>query len=733
MKLFPGIIIFFIFILWSCTVSGQNAPIRHAEGLWEEHIPFDSLILNTTLTVVPFSSSNCGYCLIDGYFTEMNYITANERNGGTGLHQCLFNPQIDIFAFQKHFGWHTPILTWPPDLYRYHEDGFPTVLAFRNGKQVLRNFYNYDKFDTLKSLLQMPDTKMTPTGNLHLATRFIYENSRLNAIVVIPAGTIPDARLRRNGIKWNAYIVKPMDSLTPGDLNRHLMLKGNFPIAELQKFFSGRNIPVKFENGMVEFGEYGFPFDSVGMQACFPNPFYPEKFMVIDLTNGNKLTEEVNYLDFVVYHGQDSNSFKKIFYGHFDKSDPHKWKTDTERTFSEISLHSYCIRQCDIPRKKIFPITLGDDVKIECSGKKSPCGTLFTLGNKNCRFPAITAGLSGGPAVVWEEDGNILLCRISDKGNDIKVVEGTAADAYSPVVAAEGNRTWVFWLGKKDGYYRVYGRFLEENRWSDEILISRKEAFDAVSLATASDGEEITVAWSEWRANQRFLRTIAIHQGVLAEEKGVFVAPPQYIDDYYNAWYASLSYIGKGNLWGAWNQHYPGTLCVVAGNLTGPALPVTAQAKNMDDWEIGGYPDIFSDRTGNLYTVWQSNGWDVYWDSIPQHIRISGYNSGLKKWLPGVDLPLAATTLNETPKAVCGTDGTFYVVWSGRANGETSEWGIWLTKKKDGEWTQPIKISPDGLHTRHPDIVIQQDDGSVWISWHSGSGDSMKVQLLKLE
>jgi hypothetical protein len=524
-----------------------------------------------------------------------------------------------------------------------------------------------------------------------------------------------------------------MDSLTTQDLNRHLMLQGNFTIPELQKFFAGKDIPVKFDDGMVEFGAYGFPFDSVGVQACFPSPFHPEKFIVLDMPNGNKLSEEVNYLDFVVYSGHDKNTVKKIFYGHFDKRDPHQWKTDNELTFSEISLHSYCIRQCEIPHKNTFPRTIDDNVKIEVSGKTTAYGTLLTLGNNNCRFPSLTSGMAGGPSIVWEENGDILLCRIDARGNDIKVVEGTAADAYSPIVAIEGKRTWVFWLGKTDGYYRVYGRFLEDNRWSDEIPVSRKDAFDAISLTAVSDGEEITVAWSEWKANQRFLRTMAIHDGVLAEEKDVTIAPSKYIDDYTNAWYPSLSYIGKGNLWGAWNQHYPGTFCVVAGNLTGPAVPVTAQAKNMEDWEIGGYPDIFSDRSGNLYTVWQSNGWDVYWDSVPQRIRMSRYNPGLKKWLPGVDLPLTNTLVNETPKAVCGNDGTMYVVWSGRAKDETSGWGIWLTMKKDGEWAQPRKISPDGNHARYPDIVIQQDNGSVWISWHAGSEDSMKIQLLKLE
>jgi hypothetical protein len=81
---------------------------------------------------------------------------------------CLFNPQLDIYTFQKHFRWKDPvILTFPPSLHRYHENGFPALLAFKNGRQVLKEFYNYARFDTLKTILWNDSIRMHPTGQLH--------------------------------------------------------------------------------------------------------------------------------------------------------------------------------------------------------------------------------------------------------------------------------------------------------------------------------------------------------------------------------------------------------------------------------------------------------------------------------------------------------------------------------------------------------------------------------------
>ena len=139
-------------LLFSCKNNDTNKNNNQesslvAENLWGEHIPIDKIIQESKPTVmVPFSTSQCGYCLIDGYYGEKNYIQNNIDFGGKSFHICLFNPQLDIYTFKKHFGWKSDILTYPIELYKYHEDGYPTVLAFKNGKQLFNTDFRTNRF-----------------------------------------------------------------------------------------------------------------------------------------------------------------------------------------------------------------------------------------------------------------------------------------------------------------------------------------------------------------------------------------------------------------------------------------------------------------------------------------------------------------------------------------------------------------------------------------------------------
>lgn len=54
-------------------------PEKTAEDLWGNRIDLGKALNSQTVTIVPFSSSNCGYCLINGYYSEQNYILANEK------------------------------------------------------------------------------------------------------------------------------------------------------------------------------------------------------------------------------------------------------------------------------------------------------------------------------------------------------------------------------------------------------------------------------------------------------------------------------------------------------------------------------------------------------------------------------------------------------------------------------------------------------------------------------
>jgi hypothetical protein len=452
--------------------------------------------------------------------------------------------------------------------------------------------------------------------------------------------------------------------------------------------------------------------------------------IVLHISNGMKCTEPVNYLDFVIYSGGDTASCIKKIYGHFDKSAGRTWNTDKDHTFSDINLNNYCIKQCKIPVKRYFPELLPSDYPVGCREESIPSGRLITLGNKACHFPFITTAGKTGNWVTWEEESNILVANVKKDTIRCRVAEGDASESYNPVVASEGNRTWVCWLGNTDGYYRVYGRFLDGSQWSQPMLLSAKEPVDALTLTAASDGREITLAWSEWRANQRYLRTITISGGIPSDIRTIPGVPSHFINDYHNAWYPSLCYDGKGVVWGAWNQHYPGNFCIASGRVNGgEAEMVTASAKKMEDWEIGGYPSLFCDKGGNLYVVYESNGWDVYWNRQPQRIRIASARSG-QQWAPATDLPVVSTSQNQTPVAMCDDKNNTWVAWSGREEGESSFWGIWICVKRQGEWSTPVKVSASDRHARYPNIKYDHHAGKVMVSWHVGSGESMKTQLL---
>ena len=64
-----------IFIISVFCAHGTNSTTQLAEDIWGNKIDIQKAIQSSKPTViVPFSTSNCGYCLIDGFFTEKNYI-----------------------------------------------------------------------------------------------------------------------------------------------------------------------------------------------------------------------------------------------------------------------------------------------------------------------------------------------------------------------------------------------------------------------------------------------------------------------------------------------------------------------------------------------------------------------------------------------------------------------------------------------------------------------------------
>ena len=721
-------------ILFSCNqkaVRNNNNGLV-AENLWGEKVPIENLIHKDKPTViVPFSTSQCGYCLGDGYYSEKNYIQNNTNFGGNSFHMCLFNPQLDIYAFKKHFGWKSEILTSPIELYKFHEDGFPTVLAFNNGKQLYKEFRNYALFDSLSAKLWNNKMSLIPTGEMYMANLFIYEN-RINAgVVVYPKNDTISQSDIDFGKNWNGYSCKKINELTKDDLNKHLLLKGHFSFDELAKFFNKKKCPVIFQNDSIKIGNYSFDYHKTGMNFTCPNPYNKHKYLVVNIANGNELNEHTEYLDYVFFQTKNGTT-KKILYGHFNKSDDGIWTFSEQKSFSELNKQQYCKGHCEIPHSKHYKKSVKGNIAVNIRKKNDL--TEYTFGKNFCKFPDITPDKEGNIWTVWEENGDINLSQIDTNGKPHTYkIEQNESDSYNPKITVNNGKIWIFYLNNQDGYYRLYYKTFDGLRLSDEILLSNKKPYDVVLPSIASKGDEITASYSIWHANYRILAYIKIKNNIKSDIEYVNVCPPKYLGyNYINAWYPSICYDNNGNVWGAWNQHYPSNFGICGGKLTEQAQPITQSAEKMNDWEKGGYPKLFMNNN-NKYVVWQSNDiWGLYLNKNTQNIKFSKYDEKQNKWGIGEIISLPTQTfINETPDAITNKDNHICVVYSGRKKGNNTNWGIYLTHYSGVKWSKPILVSGKNETARAPKITMDNNH-NLWITWHSGIGKDMKIKVLKM-
>ncbi len=724
-----------IITLFSCNEKKQNSDDKNkgivAENLWGKEIPIDKIIQNEKPTIiVPFSSSHCGYCLEDGFYTEKNYIQNNTSFGGNSYHMSLFNPQLDVYTFQKHFHWNSDILTYPISLYKYHEDGFPTVLAFKKGKQIFKEFYDYSKLDTLSEKLWNGSKKLIPTSDLQMASVLVGENQINGAVFIYPQKTkIPkkDIELAK---KWKNGECKNINQLSQNDLKKHLYLKGNFSFEEISNFFKNTNLPVKFINNTITIGNYKFDYSKTGIYFTCPNPFNKHKYIIIDIKNNNQLNELVNYLDFVLYQTDKQNTVK-VLYGHFNKEDNFNWTFSEKNSFSDRNKTQFCKQQCEIPRKQILP--KNNTNKIFYSVKKTDEIVQYTFGNDFCKFPDILADKQRNIWTVWEENGDINLAKIDINGKvkTIKIEQNTS-DSYNAKLAFSNGKIWVFYLNNQSGYYWLYYKTYDDLRLSDEMLFNTKKPYDIIFPSIAYRNNEITVYYSKWISNYRLLAYAQLEESIKTKEKYIKVCPSKYTNNYINAWFSSISYDDSNNVWGAWNQHYPSTFGICGSKLNEKAQPITQSAEKMGDWEKGGYPNIFTNKN-NKYIVWQSSDiWGLYNQTKTQNIKFSKYNNQLKKWSLGEIISVPNQIyINETPTGVVDKNDIIRVVYSGRTKEKNSKWGIYLTSFENNKWTRPKLISENNVNARSPKIIVNNDN-SLWVTWHNGTGKNMNIKVMKI-
>ena len=244
-----------------------------------------------------------------------------------------------------------------------------------------------------------------------------------------------------------------------------------------------------------------------------------------------------------------------------------------------------------------------------------------------------------------------------------------------------------------------------------------------------SSGETIALAWSCWKANLRYPYYRLIRNGVPDSIKLLEVVKSASVPGYINAWFFSLASDAEGNIWGAWNQHYPATLGVCAGNLSGQAVSVTGISDNIDESENGGYPSVVNDRNKKRWVFWESASWGVP-DGDHQKIYGSLFDEAAGAWSSPVILPMdPATILNQTPQSAKMSDGRLCIVWSGRAR--DGDWALYHVVKENDRWTQPFKLTSAKESARAPKIISSSENG-VWVAYHEGKGERMKVKVLKI-
>ncbi len=736
-----------VLVLVAC--QGDTTRSGYLEGivedLWNSKINLAKYNKGVTI-LQPYSPSNCGWCFFDGDFIRENYYRNAVERGDAFFGMCLFNSQRDIYTFQKHYREDATVITGPLSLHRkYHENGFPWVTIVKDGKRLFQDIMTpYDfLFDSLSPLMWPDDPPpVRPSSPLHLATKFTKENEHMNGIEVIPdndSAGMRDAEEWRQQVKqryvdhgWEyheSFETKYESDLREVDLTKNIELTDKegrlrFDILDNQA------VPVRISDESVSIGEFAFPRADVFVAACFPNPYDPEKFVIVTCAGRNvRQHGYMNHVDYYVSRNTAEGELEILLYGHFDKSGEN-WKFDSRRAVMSPSVKKFCSdRQCPLP----IDVT---KTRYQTAKKRkqpgvvttsTPYGKLFTVGGNACRLPSVAVDDEGICWVAWEEDGDILLSSVNIEGEqESYFVESDSSDSFDPVIAATGKDIWVFYLNDIERYYRLYGRYLSSGRLSAEVPLSEWTVCDAITPAVVSDETgKLAIAWSEWRANSKYLKYRIIENRVPGEVKAIQHKAAESEPGYVCAWSPALAMDKAGDVRGAWNQHYPAVFAVYSGDLDAVAIEI-------GEGDVGGYPAVAFDKGNTFWVFWETFLWERAYGDNPQRVQAVYYNEEENRFsVPATLSDETQTVYNQTPCVAVSPEGAMWVAWSGRDD-EGTPWGIYLVKRDKDYWSEPVMVSPVSKHARAPSIAVS-DDGVAWLAWHAGSGDDMKVEILRYE
>ena len=740
MKRFGFIVAVAVFgiLLFACqqqqTTNQGKVLSGTAEDLWGNKIDLSADSKGITL-IEPFSPSNCGYCMLVGEFVDLNYFRVNAARRGRNFQQCLFNPQIDIYTYQKFYRDTGTVLTYPVSLHEFHRDGFPALLAFHDGEQILNGFID-DYGGTFKQRTgawwpELDTPTVTLASGMKMAYNYSHEPDDRMIISVVPDGdTLPYESLRQEFASRAGFAVRMEHQLSAEDLVQSLEFVG---VSQKFRFdcLRDRPLPFAFDSLNLQIGRYSFPRDQYALCAVAPNPYKHDKYISFKLhTSKCSLYGSQGWSDFLISRYDSVNrSIIPVLDGRFAKGPDNVWSFADSLSMAYENLKELCTGGvCPVPNARPY---VHHQYELKTSSwENATDGQTMTLGTAKCRFPAVAVAPNGTSGVVWEEDGDIVLTLLRENAPaKLFMIEDGAPDAYNPRIVWDGQSFLIAYLSDRDGWYRVYARYLDGEKLSDEIRLSPSGTYDDISPALTSDGKgKVVAGWSEWKANFRFPKYCTVSQRTVGPVNDIKAIPGGGdMDDYFNAWYISLALSKSGRPVGVWNQHYPAILSICGGPLDGPASTPQKLTGNVETSECGEYPSTALDSQDNQWAAWATFSFDLA-NGEPQRILVSKFDSAAAWSAPYTVSSSSQTFQNQTPQLVIAEDGSMSVIYSGRPKNPNSQWGIYLSQFANGRWTEPVLLSEPGVCARAPQVASGPDN-KLRVVWHEGIGVDMIVRV----
>jgi len=713
-RLIPGILLTLaLFPLTSCRPRGPELPCSEATDLWGVRHDLRS----PDWVLIDFvHSAGCGYCVLNSHEYAENFGEGLAEVGVQTFGVDILEEQRDLIDFIKHHHIDYPILTEPDPLWTGCP-GLPGQALFHRGRRLYAasQTLTHRAYDAVRAHLKGV-RPFRPGGPLKKAFNCVNEDEK--ALVVFGDETDVDPREYFSGLREIRFQTKYAREVTAEDLRRHnLYVIGNVGENRLLRELSER-VPFKVQASAIAFGDTMLTGDDLGLEFCWPNPWNPERYLIVRTGTGPFRRGFVydGSQDFVIARWDGPRAgYRPLARGIFQKHDGAwslpKRAIQWERVESPIAraFHTDCgPGGCPMPE-------IGDgsrrtparDAASEWAIEVKP----MIVGEG--RFPALA---SAGPDrcwVAWDHPAQgIFVGEITGDACSSQRITG-ATDAFKATLCpGSSGGCWVAWSERIDDAYQIIAAHIgdEAQRWS----ISQRRNLDHHSpwLAQGDDGT-IWLAWNTWVANGR-----RPHYRTWRDGDWSAVARVPECGESGFAWYHSGCPAKDGVAY-AWMQHYP--------KPTGIYAAWASDARWSEPVEVcggGRYPSIAATEN-ETWLVWQMREGFSPPEPVPWSIYVSRHQGD--GWTAPEPLPGCRAGRNSTPVVAVDAEGRAWVAWSHK-DGE--HWQMLCSVHDASGWRGPVVVSDSECDARSP--AISASGSSVWVAWHQGIGEVQDVVVASL-